>query len=228
MGWLKGILFEEQPEFEKKKNEVPVQTLSTPMAQTRVGGFSMPTAPANPGVVNYGTQVSSNPQIREQLVTSIKAVVDPKYAQFKGMNDSLKPVLADSKQRFTAAFLAVKNTTGVTKTQLVQGAQVMLEALKKEQSSFENEMKTAMNQLDTAANAKVSVVQDLVKKKQEQIQQLTEEINKVSAEQMSTLSSIDAQRAEISKTQAEFMATEAELERELTTEINDLATYITE
>lgn len=227
--WLNDFLWEEKPDFEKKESTTPVATTVTlPPRPAIVGGTTQtPVVFATSVIPNNTIAVATiNPQIREQLLQAVQAVVDPKYAQFKTMSDSMKTVIPDIRQRFSAAFLAVKGSTGATKESLVQGATLMLDALRKEKADFDKEIGGATASLQGSVKEKADKVQALVVQKEQQVQQLIAEIEGLKATHSNECAAINAQLGEIEATKAQFNATQAELEKELTTEINDLATYI--
>lgn len=218
MSWLKNMLFEEQPEFEKK--DTKPMTVAPVTSMTMPASMSIPT----PGITNVG----SNSKIKEQLVMTIKSTMDSKYQQFKTLADSMKTVLPDTRSRYGAAFVAAKTSMGITKNDLIKSAQMSLNALNKETADFKNEISLTKTNLTKAAEARSIELNNTLKAKEEQIKALSDEIGKMTLEKAQLEANVNKDMSTILTTEQEFEASRIEVERELNTEVNDLTSYLTE
>jgi chromosome segregation ATPase len=230
MKWLKEALFEQTPDFEKKETPPPVpgtpKLPSTPsMLMSQPVGFASTSIPNNTVAVPVTAGV--NAQLKQELLTDLTTNVDPKYVQFKTMANSMASVITDTKQRLNAAYAAVK-ATGTSKTELIGAPAKILEVLKSKRNEVSSIANQQMDQISKAAEQQSANYANTIAQKQQQIQALNSEIERIKSEQQSVLSQVNAQRTEIDTAHAQFVATAMDIEKDLSTEINDLTTYIME
>jgi hypothetical protein len=170
-----GLIFKdktEAPKNDKGKKEVKVPTAASIPAPTFTQ--ASPSSTTNPltldGVIDE--------TIINALIETIKANNLPtkNYLQFMDSIDKMKALTVDEKNKYMMVYITF-SSDGVTKEQLLSSIDHYVEVVKKEESNFNNELKTVLQQSVTDPNSSAIALEKDIEALTAQIKEKQAKIN---------------------------------------------------
>ena len=214
---VKGALFEEVPEAEKK-TQPPQPSIPSLSSLSNVGA----TASFSPvvGVSQEDIEKFMN-QFDELLEKS--NLPGPDYYEFMKMTQAM-PTLTDD-VKYPAAFSALK-VQGLSKQSLLDTAQQYIDILRADKEKFSQALESKVVSEINKKKANLSNSQDSIKQKQEMIQQLQTEINKETTDILNLTQEISSDEKKLSDKNTAYSAASEAKKNTILSDIQKINTYI--
>jgi len=214
-GFLKGLLFEDEPEKPttvpvEEKQEAAVPAKPTPVATTKAASAA--------GEVDV--------DIQNQLVQVLEDnnVEGYDYFEFKGSLKNMQNVIKNEPERFKAAFAAVASM--VSPEKLVETANFYIGKLNDKKEEFGQFVNSMMDEKVVSKEKEATAIDEAVAKKQEQITQLNQEISEAQDKKSTLINEAISEKAKIEKVQANFNLTHVNVISMIEQDIQKIQTYL--